>query len=197
MDGTLRLYANPLKLILYLVACLGFVAAGVFILYAASSQGGAAIGVYVIAAVDLAFFGLGVVVFVIMLVRNLMFRRPVLTIDAHGWRYAQELGVRAQTVSWPEIASVAIFKQQINRTRMYHLVLEARNPAQLPASRVRSLTTRMYPTMAESLLIVPLNDVFVRATPAKLERLLQDIHTRFASELNGYGITVADTIQEM
>lgn len=76
-------------------------------------------------------------------------------------------------------------------------MLEARNPDEVPPSRTRAITASFYPSMSRAVMTVPLNTVFVRASPAKVKRLLRRIETDFSGEIQGYGITVADEIQDM
>ena len=51
--------------------------------------------------------------------------------------------------------------------------------------------------MSMALMGVPLNTVFMRASPTKVGRLLHRIQAEFAEVSHRYGITVADTIQDM
>jgi hypothetical protein len=195
VDDTLRLYANPIKIILLFVASLAFVVVGWFMLQDPAVRANVTKLAAAYAAVG--FFGLGAVVFLIALVRNSILRRPVLQIDAQGWTYRSPLGVRAKHVLWSDLNGVAVFQQQVRTTRTYYLALNGRYPDKLPRSPLRALQTNMYPAVSQAALLVPLNTAYVRTTPAKAEHLLRQIRARFASEFHRHGIVVADTIQAM
>jgi hypothetical protein len=195
VDQTLRIYSNPLKLILYFCASLGFVVAALLLLRDPTFRVNAS--KTAIAYVAVFFFGLGVIVFFVMLLRDGILRRPALQIDAHGWTYSPSLGFRSQRVSWQDIGGVAIYRQQVRSSRMYYLVLNAKHVEGLPPSRARAMTTSLYPTLSHAAMSVPLNTVFMRTTPQKVEQLLRDIHARFANEMHHFGVVVTDTIQEI
>jgi hypothetical protein len=76
VNHRLRLYSNPFKLSLYLLGSLGFVAAGLFLLHDPSFR--AFVPNVVLAYVDIGFFGLGGVVFLNQMARDLLTRHPVL-----------------------------------------------------------------------------------------------------------------------
>jgi hypothetical protein len=197
VDHTLRLYRNPFKQLLYLLAGLGFVAVGVLMLSdptvrADASRSG-------IAYLTVGFFGLGVVVSLYSLARDLVVRRPLLQVDAHGWTYDPPLGRNGGQVSWEDIGRVVLFCQHLasrfRTNRRYFFILEARHPDQLRQSRVRAFTHRLFPAFSQSLMGFSVNDAFMRTTPEKVERLLQHIQAEFSEEFHRYGIEVADTIE--
>jgi hypothetical protein len=200
VDHTLRLYSNPFKQSLYLLGTLGFVAIGVVLLRSAkfSTGGLSAVIVLVMACLCIGFFGLGSVVFLYSMARDLLVRRPVLRVDAQGWTYNPALGLHSQQIPWQDVGRVALYQQRLTSSRMLYLVLEARHPDDLPPpSRMHAMTASLYPSMALAVMTVPLNTVFIRASHAKAERLLHSVQAEFSSELHSYGIAVADTIQDM
>jgi len=195
VDHTLRLYSNPFKQSLYLLISLGFVAAGLLLLRGPKFSADA-LNV-VIAYLCIGFFGLGSVVFLYSMVRDLLGRHPVLQVDAQGWTYNPALGFHSQHVPWQDVGRVALYRQRLKSSRMFYLVLEARHPDELPPSRTRAMTARFYPSMSLAVMSVPLNTVLMRASPAKVERLLHRVKTEFSGELDSYGIAVGDQIQDM
>jgi hypothetical protein len=195
MNHSLRLYSNPFKQSLYLLGSLAFVAAG-FLLLRDPKFRADPVNV-VMAYIDIGFFGLGVLVFLLSMSREVLLRRPVLQVDSQGWTFNPALGQRPQQAAWQDIGRVTMYRQRLQRNKMFYLVVEARTPEDAPDSTVHKITTRFYPSLALALLAVPLNTVFMRTTPAKTARLLQRIRTTFADELRDYYILVDDTIQDM
>jgi len=195
VDHSLRLYTNPFKQSLYLLGSLGFVAVGLLLFLDPKFRANTAnvIGDYFV----IGFFGWCSVIFLYSMARDLLVRRPVLQVDAQGWTFNPALGLDPQRVPWQDIGRIALFRQRANSTRMLYLVLEARHPDQLPPSRVRGITARFYPSMSRAVMTVPLNTAFMRASPAKVERLLHRIQAEFSSEIDNYGIEVVDTMQDM
>lgn len=195
MDHMLRLYNSPFKQSLYLLGSLSFVAVGLLLLsepkFRASTPN------VVMAYLCIGFFGLGVVAFLYSMARDLLVRRPLLEVDARGWTYHPALGQRAQHVPWQGVGRVALYRQRVRSSRTIYLVLEARHPDELRPSRAQALTARFYPSMSLALMAVPLNTAYMRASSAKVERLLQRVQAEFSGELHRYGIAVADTIQDM
>jgi hypothetical protein len=205
MDSTLRLYANKLKLIYLFVILLAGVVVGVLPLWVAFSRADI-VGVIIRSVIWYAILlalaadlcAPVVVIFLIMLLRRVVLRQPVLQVDVLGWIYRHELGFVTRRIDWSEIGGIAIYRQQLpSNRRNYYLVVDAKHPDMVPSSRARSLIVALYPSMSRAVLRVPLNAAFVRVTPAKAEGLLRDIRARFAGEIRGYGIAVADEIQEM
>lgn len=195
MDHTLRLYGNPFKQSLYLLISLGFVAAGLLLLRSPKYSAGA-LNV-VMAYLCIGFFGLGSVVFLYSMARDLLVRHPVLQVDAQGWTYHPALGLHSQHVPWQDVGRVALYRQRVKSSRMFYLVLEARHPDELPPSPARAMAASLYPSMARVVMTVPLNTVLMRMSPAKAERLLRRVQTEFSGELHSYGIAVAGKIQDM
>lgn len=187
--GPLRFYANPLKLVLLTLGSAIFVAVGYLILR--DPRMSANPFNVVMAWVAIVFFGLGVVVFVIIFIRDVVFRRPVLAIDEQGWVTRTTLFVKKQTAKWQDIDHVAIYRQwarqSLIRRRpeyMYWLVVHGVDPSKVARrSRFSARMYRFYPALREALMVVPLNNLFVRPTQEKVERVLERIHARYDVEL--------------
>jgi hypothetical protein len=198
--SSLRFYANPLKLGLYLAGAVGFVIVGYLLLQDPKIHADMrkTLGTY--AAVG--FFGLCAVVFLFMILMtlgNIMLRRPVLEVDAQGWHYMPRTYFGAiQVVDWQDIAAIGAYRQRGARgTSMYYLIVSAREPEKLPRQRLKSLVGRAYPAIREMAILVPLNVLFLRVTPRKCESLLARIRMQFAHELQFYGIRVDDEVRPM
>ena len=192
-DGhPLRFYATPVKLLLLLLTSAMFVAVGILMLRDPKTSVNP-VNVFM-AWAAIVFFGLGVVVFLIVLLGDVVLRRAVLEIDEQGWRSTQL--VREQTVNWPDIEHVAVYRQRLGQARsMYYLVIHGRNPnKEAPVTR---FSARFYPSLHGSLMTIPLNNLFVRTTPEKVERILKRIRARYAHELQLYGITVDSEIHAL
>jgi hypothetical protein len=195
VDHTLCLYSNPFKQSLYLLGSLGFVAVGFLLLSEPKFR--ANTSNVVMAYLCIGFFGLGVVVFLYSMARDLLLRRPLLQVDTRGWTYSPALGQRSQHIPWQDVARVALYRQRVRSSRMFYLVLEAHQPDEVQPSGAQALTARLYPSMSLALITVPLNTVFMRTAPTKVERLLHRVQAAFSSEFNRYDIAVASTIQDM
>lgn len=203
VDHPLRLYANPLKLLLYWLGSAMFVAAGIWMLHTPSISESLFYGVVAWACIG--FFGLGVVIFLIMIFRDVFFRLPVLEIDEQGWSCRTTLFVKKQTANWQDIDHVAIYRRWMRESAirhkpryMYYLVVHGVDPSK-PAgvSRFSARLYRFYPALREALMVVPLNTVFVRTTPEKVERILTRIRAAYDFELRLYDIRVDSEIHQM
>ena len=190
----LRFYANPVKFLLLLLGSAMFVAIGFWMLHDPKASA-KPVNVF-IGWAAIVFFGLGAVVFLIMHFRNLIVRRAVLQIDEQGWSYLSGLFVGTRTVNWQEIAHVALYRQRLGQGgTMYYLVLHGNDPNKV--TRAARFSARFYPSLQGSLMTFPLNTLFVRTTPAKVERVLERIRTRYAYELRLYGIQVDTEIHAL
>jgi hypothetical protein len=97
--------------------------------------------------------------------------------------------VRQQTVNWQDIERVAMYREWLGQARsMYYLVTYDRNHEN--AARGSCFGARFYPALQGALMTTSLNNLFRRATPATVERVLKCIRTRYAYELQWYGIDV-------
>jgi hypothetical protein len=191
VDHTLRLYNNPLKQALYLVAMLGFVAAGVLMVRDSRTT---AVWLHVaFACFWIGVFGLGAVVFGYALARNLFLRRPLLQVDAQGWTYESPLGRVSVHMSWQEIDGVALCRSRTTRFAWtYNLVLQVEDQEPLPDASAPRVNAGLL-----SVWDVQLNFVFLRPTSASATRLLHAIQAEFAGELRQYCVTVDETIHQM
>ena len=195
-DKALRFYARPLKLVLLILAPAAFVALGIWMLRTPDISADQFNVVVAWAAVG--FFGLGAVVLLIIFVRDVVFRLPVLQIDEQGWVTRTTLFVKKQTANWQDIDHVAVYRQWLRdrsiRHRpkyMYWLVVHGVDPGKVARnSRFAARRYRFYPALWESLMVVPLNNLFIRTTPEKVEQLLARIRATYDSELHQYDIRV-------
>jgi hypothetical protein len=122
-----------------------------------------------------------------------------LAIDEQEWVTRTTLFVKKQAANWQDIDHVAIYRQQLGqRQTMYYLVVHGADPSKVARrSRFSARMYRFYPALRESLMVVPLNNLFLRETPVKVERLLERIRTRYAYELQRYGIDVETEIHAL
>lgn len=194
-DHSLRLYANPVKQFLYLLVSGAFVLGGLLLLHDPKVRANPAKTAGAYAAII--FFGLGVVVFLIMILRYTVFRSPVLQIDAQGWSYSPPLLGEALAVPWYNIRAIALLRQKMPRNTMYYLVVYARDPQQLPHARTRTFTARLYPSLSGAAMSIPLNSLFVRTTPAKGKRLLERIASTCPHEIQLHRVQVSGEMYDM
>lgn len=180
----LRYDHSVAKLLILEAAALGFVAIGYLIL---TSRHGT-LDTFM-SSLAIGFFGLGAVVFLIQLFGRLLLRQPTLAVNDDGIVF--HAFWRTLSVRWDKIRDIAIYKQTGGyRTKVYYLVMNARDPDSLPRPRARAFTARFYPSLSKAAITVPLYQLFVRGTAAKCDALLRDIYTHFAPQLSYYGIVV-------
>lgn len=191
----LRLYANPVKQFLYLVGSTAFVSIGLLMLQDPKVRADAF--KTTMAYVVIVLFGLCAAVFLIMMLRYVVFRLPVLQIDAQGWSYKNPVVGKAQAVPWQNIRAIALFRQKASRTSMYSLVVYARDPQQVPHPRTRAFTASFYPALSGAALSVPLNSLFVRTTPANSKRLLERIVSACAHDIQLHRVQVSAEMYDM
>ena len=192
----LRLYANPVKQFLLLLCSAAFVSIGLLMLQDPKVRADASKTAVAYAAV--VFFGLGVVVFLIMILRYTVFRSPVLQIDAQGWSYSPPLLGEALAVPWYNIRAIALLRQKMPRNTMYYLVVYARDPQQLPRHpRAQAFAARFYPSLSGAAISVPLNSLFVRTTPSKSKRLLERIVSTCAHEIQLHRVQVSGEMYDI
>lgn len=185
----LRFYAKPLKLLLLLLGSAIFVAIGYLLLR--DPRMSANLFNVVMAWAAIILFGLGVAFFLIIFIRDAVFRLPVLQIDERGWVTRTTLFVKKQTTKWQDIDHVAIYRQwtrqSLIRRRpeyMYWLVVHGVDPSKVARRpRFSARMYRFYPALREALMVVPLNNLFVRMTQEKVERVLASIRDRYDDEL--------------
>jgi hypothetical protein len=189
----LRLYANPIKQVLYLLICTAFVATGLWIIQSPGPRGRSFAPIFGWFAV--VFFGLSTVVILITFVVYVLLRRPVVLIDGHGWSYVSGLSPKAQHVDWQGITRIALFRHKFQsgyRSQThYHLVLfgEA-GPFGQTLPRLRARLQKMYPMFRGAIMTVPLNTLFFRTTTAKCVALLERIEAACGQEMALYDIRI-------
>jgi hypothetical protein len=162
----LRLYANPVKISLYLLGSAVFVIGGLLILRHPTVSTSA----LTIAAawVAIVFFGVGTAISLLMFIRDVIFRRALLRIDEQGWTYRATLFLRKQTASWRNIEHIGIYRQWIGESRfrhraryMYWLIAHGTDLQKVARVTRDPLSARFYATLREALIAVPLNTLFV------------------------------------
>lgn len=192
----LRLYANPVKPFLFLLLSLVFTSLGFLMLQDPKVQANPSKAVWAYVAIVL--FGLGSLVFLVMILRNVIGRHPLLQIDAQGWRYTPPLSGKEQAVTWDNVGAIALFQQTLPRGgTVYHLVVYARDPRRLPPTRARALAGSISPALAGAAMSIPVNAFFLRSTFAKSKQLLERIASSSAYEIQYYGVQVVRDMQFM
>lgn len=196
MDHVLRLYANPLKQVVYLPFSLFFVVVGLALIHSAKPT---PVGLYVLAlgCLSVAFFGLGSCVLLVSIGHSLLRPRPVLQVDAQGWTYAPAGLDWTQHAAWQEVSRIALQRQHIRSKRRFLLVLEEERRGDAAQSDAGTSATNPSPPSSAVVMFVELDSIFPYATPGRLMRVLERIRTEFAAELDRYGITGATTIVDI
>jgi hypothetical protein len=192
-----RLSANPLKTLLSLLLAVAFTGVGFFVVYegphasAIRRATDAVIGYSLIAV-----FGAGTLLLVATVLGRAVLRRPLLQVDREGWSWAIS-PFDPQRIAWSEIATIAIYQQRLPRgSSTYYLVVQAKEPYRLPWPRLRGVLARFYPSLQTAVMVLPLDLVFLRQTPARSEVLLQRIQSACAEELERHGVRLEPLIQE-
>ncbi len=192
----LRLYANPVKPFLFLLGSLILTSLSFLMLQDPKVQANPA--KTVMAYVGLTLFGLGSLLFVVMILRNVIGRQPVLQIDAQGWRFTPSLGGKGQAVGWENIGAITLYQQTLPRGgSVYYLVVYARDPRRLPPTRGRAFAASVSPALAGAAMSIPVNAFFLRSTFAKSKQLLERIASSSAYEIQYYGVQVVRDMQFM
>ena len=185
----LRFYANPVKYLLLLLTSAAFVIGGVWILH--DPKMSASPFNVIMAWLVIGLFGLGILFFLIIFIRDAIFRLPVLHIDEQEWSTRTTLFVKKQTAKWQDIDHVAVYRQWRSQSAirhrpeyMYWLVVHGVDPGKAARnSRFSARMYRLYPSLRESLMVVPLNNLFVRTTQEKVVRVIERIRARYDVEL--------------
>jgi hypothetical protein len=107
----------------------------------------------------------------------------VLQVNTHGWTYAPDGLDWTQHVEWQDIRRVALQRQRVRSKRRFLLVLEDKHHSETDPS--------------EAVLFIELNDLFLHASQAKADGVLERIQTEFAAELDRHAITVANAIEDI
>lgn len=180
----LRYYPSAMKLLLLLLGAGVFVTAGA--LMVASTRNDPIRTV--IGYIAIGFFGLGVLVFLALLAGRVVHRRAWLTVNSAG--IASDAYGRRRFVPWDQMRDIAIYRQVASRSSQYYLVVHLRDGVPMPAGFSSRLNAALYSSLAQAGMIVPLNMLFVRCTRARRARLLEQIASRFGSQLGAYGIAL-------
>jgi hypothetical protein len=195
----LRYYLNLPKILVFLAGCGAFVAAGVWMLV----RPGSGAPDLLIAIPTMAFFGLGCVVFLVLLGVAVIARKPLLLLTPNGVSQPFPLGrYRVPLVPWEDFASISVLRQAL-RYSQYYLAFTAREPRQRArefgalSARVYEAALSLYPRKSAVCCSLQLSFAFFRVTPATCQRVLHDIGTVFAPEIERYGIIVQDQIESL
>lgn len=193
----LRLYANPVKLLLLLVFTTGL--AGLCYWLLKHPQPGRWFPFDTFMAIAcIALFGTGGVVLLLASVIWIIFRRPLLAIDGQGLLAQSSPFGGGQAVNWPDISDIVVVRQRYSHSvTQYHLLARVKDPAGLPHPRWRAFNARFYPQMANAGAFVTLNFVFLRTTPTKIDRLLERFAETCAHEIKFYGIGLHREIHDL
>jgi hypothetical protein len=192
-----RLRASRLKIVITLLLAVAFTGVGFLIVYEAPHASAiqratdAVIGYSLIAVC-----GVGTLLLIATILGRAVLRRPLLQVDREGWSWAIS-PFDPQRIAWSNIAAIAIYRQRLRRSSSsYYLVVHAREPFRRPWLRLGWALTRFYPSLQTAALILPLDLVFLRQTPARSEALLQRIHNACAEEIERHGVRLELLIQE-
>ncbi|MGZ3601475.1 MAG: STM3941 family protein [Ktedonobacterales bacterium] len=148
-DYPLRMYANPVKQFLLLLVSAAFVLIGLLMVRDPNVRADVFTAVMAYAAII--FFGLCTAVFLIAMLRYVVFRRPVLQIDAEEWSYKNPLAGKAQAVTWQNIRAIALCRQKGSRNSVYYLVVYSKKAQ----PRARAFAERFYPSLSGAAMSVP------------------------------------------
>lgn len=198
----LRLYANPVKISLYLLGSAAFVAGGLWLLRHPTANANPLTAATAWFAI--VFFSIGTAIFLLMFIRDVVLRRAILRIDEQGWNYRATLFLGKQAASWQDITHVGIYRQWMGESRfrrratyMYWLIAHGTDLQKVARVTRDPFSARFYPALRGTLIAVPLNMLFIRVTPQKLDRMLERIRTEVDFELRLYGVQVNDIIRDL
>jgi hypothetical protein len=197
---TLRLYANPLRVLFLGIVFGAFTMLGVWLVRDSGGE-------FLFAAagwIFLVVFGCATAIMLLQLVRDGVWRRPLLQIDDQGWSSRPTLFIGKRTAHWQDIEHIGIYRQYagqytIVRTtnHLYYLVVHAKEPAKAARVSIDPFAMRFYPTLHEAMMLVPLNSLFLHTTPDKVEEVLQQILDIYAVEITSYGIQASTEIESL
>ncbi|MGO8950679.1 MAG: STM3941 family protein [Ktedonobacterales bacterium] len=200
VGGPLRLYFNTVKLLLYLLITGVFTLAGFWL-----QQNSEADPLFVLAGwVFLIFFGLATAAVLFMIVRNVIFRLPLLQIDEKGWT-SRNLLLQKRAASWPDIERIGIYRQwmgqpglfRLGTTHTYYLVAYGKDRRKMTRDAFWTTAERFHRSLHEASIAIPVNSVFLRTTPERVERLLEHVRTTYAHDLQLNGIAVSNELGDV
>ncbi len=184
----IRYYTSIPKLLLTLIGALGFVAVGWLTAMAGASP--------ILTWMVIGFFGFVALGMLVQIALVVVFRKPTLVVSDSGITaspYALQ-PKRVTMIPWQEIAGIGICVQKLPRTTQYYFVVQARRPeyALAASSGMQRVSAKVYPSLAQAAINLPLTLLFLFATRNRRAQLLERIKTTFGSELVQYNIWVDD-----
>lgn len=192
----LRFYASPVKLLMLMAIGLVFAGAGYWLKFHHGSRW-SGYDVFMDYAV-LVFGALCIIVFLLVFLYSVVLRHPVLEINAMGWQGRSFFFAKAQVVSWQDMRDVVVLRQPLSYgNRAYYLVVNVKDPSRLSHGRMRAFSARIYRSLASAGMVIQINLMFARATPAKIDELLKRIAETCGYELHLYGVTLHRDISPM
>lgn len=204
MDRTVRFYANTVKYLLGILGGAALIACAAWLIQVSGPH--AKPGGLAFLWGGIALFGFAVLVVIIAFIRDVVLRVPVFQVNDQGWSRQGKLFGKKKTANWQDIVHVGVYRQRIRRglvgslvaQNIYYIVVHGDDPnGSARVSPYTALNHRLYPGLRGALLVVPLNNLFLRATPAKVERILERIRAVYASEIRQYGIQIDTAIQRL
>jgi hypothetical protein len=198
------LYANPVRPLLLMLGALGFTVAGVWMLRDAHASANPfnVVGAWV--AIVL-FGGLGIPVFLLMIGRDVILRRPILRIDQQRWWYRRNLalfGDWSDSVDWHDIDYIGVCREpgwqsqrgtRRNRKYRYYLVAHAKDDPMDPDTAAQ----KSYNSTLGDGVAVPLDFVFLHTTPKKAQGILQRIVAQYSLEMQLHGVEVDNELHDV
>lgn len=132
----------------------------------------------------------------IVLLYAVALRKPILKINDTGVTYSSPgRPWRSFTVPWDDVAQIGIDMQQGARgTKSWYLAVEARHPGRYDAPLLR-INVAMYSAVKGVVLVAPLDDIFLWASRARGERLLEEIKTTFAPEIIHHAVMMRENVR--
>jgi len=196
----LRLYANPVRLLLYLLVFGAVTLGGLWLV----RTSGADPRFIVVGWIFIVFFGFGTAIFLVQFGLDVILRRPVLQIDEQGWSSRPSLLQGKRSANWQDIKDVGIYRQWAGQSRIFrstryafYLVVHVRRPDNASRGWLEAFSIRLYPSLQEARMAVPLNSLFLQATPEKVGQLLTYILNTYAHEIHLYGIQASTEVQDL
>lgn len=196
----LRLYANPLRLLFLGIVFGTFTGVGAWLVRDSGGE------VLFLAAgwIFLVVFGCATAIMLLQLVRDGVVRRPLLQIDDRGWSSNSTLFLKKRAATWQDIKHIGIYRQYggqytIVRTTsfLYYLVVHAKDPTKTERVSLDPFALLSYPALHGALMAVPLNSLFLRTTPDKVEEVLKQIFDIYSVDIASYGIQASTEIKDL
>lgn len=187
------LHASPWKVIFYLITSAAFVAGGYLIGFRSGARPDAF--TLFMAGLTIFLFGLGGVIFGAQFIVEVIARRPLAQFTEEGLRCRTSfLRARETRLSWSQIARITVYYQKTGRSSMSYLSIIPRSLAFYQALASGASFAALSTLRGLGGALIPLNSVYLRATPARCEQLLQELQTACASEIARYGVSVEPNV---